>query len=351
LKVTLLRDAAFPMPTVSVCIPTFSRHDYLKEAIHSAISQIYDPVEILVGDDGCSSAIERVAFQFQRDPRVRYWRNEANLGLAGNWNGCVERARGEYLIIIGDDDRLLPRGIADLVTAGSEDVIFGTHLLIDAKGAPLQEETRINDKVWGRSCLATGPVQDRESMVWKGSVPICGAIIKTALAKRFKFKEDTNAPELILFAELAATGATFRYVNTVVSEYRVHAQSETNSGLWNDRLAKYLIDIPVSPRTEQAKRTLLRPLLVNAVSRCLAQSKVEEACAFVSSEYYPRSIFGPRPLVQRAILSLPPRHGLRLFRLIMELNRHYRQVAASIFHGLRFEARNRFAWLRSTKTT
>lgn len=151
--------------------------------------------------------------------------------------------------------------------------------------------------------------------MWKSSVPICGSIIKTAVAKQFRFKEDTNTPELILFAELAASGASFRYVSTLVSEYRVHEQSATSSGLWNDKLAKYLVNIPVSPQSEDRKKSLLRPVLVNAVNRCLSAGNIQQAREFTKSKYYPMTISNPRVVFQRACLSLPSQVGLQLFRL------------------------------------
>jgi glycosyltransferase involved in cell wall biosynthesis len=317
-------------PTVSICIPTYSRHEYLAEAIASAATQRYSPVEILVSDDGRCPAIEEVAKKFvQRDSRVRYWRNEANLGLAGNWNRCVKEARGDYVIIIGDDDRLLADGLRDLVAAGSEDLVFGSHLLMDAEGKVLEEKSRASNEWYGRSNLKAGPLEDAEYVVWRSSVPICGTIIRTALAKQFGFKEDTNTPELILFAELAAAGATFRYEDTLVSEYRIHDKSATSSGLWNDKLAKYLVNIPVSPRNEDRKTTLLRPVLVNAVNRCLFAGNLDQAREFTKSKYYPNNMSNPRVAFQRACLSLPLGAGLRLFRLGRTLKKGSKVRAAA----------------------
>src|SRR5918911_1825747 len=101
---------------VSIAIPTFNRLDYLKEAVASALAQTYERVEVLIGDDGREEAIrawgEEIA---RRDARVRYRRNPYNLGLAGNWNALADAARGEFLVIIGDDDRLLPEFVETLI--------------------------------------------------------------------------------------------------------------------------------------------------------------------------------------------------------------------------------------------
>src|SRR5258706_15173636 len=103
-------------PLVTVAVPTFSRFEYLKEAVASALSQTYENIEVLIGDDGTTDAIHEWGQSLaQRDPRVRYQRNEQNLGLAGNWNAVTDAARGEFLIIIGDDDRLLPAFVETLI--------------------------------------------------------------------------------------------------------------------------------------------------------------------------------------------------------------------------------------------
>ena len=79
-------------PLVSIAIPTYDRLQYLKEAVASALSQTYERVEVIIGDDGPTNSIrawcETVAM---RDARVRYRRNARNLGLAGNWNALADR--------------------------------------------------------------------------------------------------------------------------------------------------------------------------------------------------------------------------------------------------------------------
>lgn len=46
-----------------------------------------------------------------KDDRIHLYRNEKNLGMAGNWNRCVELAKGEYIKLICADDRLVPESI------------------------------------------------------------------------------------------------------------------------------------------------------------------------------------------------------------------------------------------------
>ena len=105
-------------PRVSVCIPTYNRARYLREAIESALGQTFADFELVVVDNCSTDETPEVAGAYAaRDARVRYVRNERNLGLVGNFNRCVEVARGEYVALLHDDDVYLPDMLA--ATAGA----------------------------------------------------------------------------------------------------------------------------------------------------------------------------------------------------------------------------------------
>src|ERR1700691_2889836 len=111
-------------PLVSICLPTLSakRLPYLREALASALSQTHTNVEILIRDDGSQDAIrDFVLEQARTDARVHYARNEVRLGLGGNWNALAQWARGEFIVIIGDDDRLLPSFVSRLLSVFTPD--------------------------------------------------------------------------------------------------------------------------------------------------------------------------------------------------------------------------------------
>ena len=116
-KTGMIYEALNGAVLVTIAIPTFNRLDYLKEAVASALAQTYERIEVLIGDDGTTEAIREWCQSLaSREARVRYQRNEKNLGLAGNWNALVDAARGRFLVIIGDDDRLLPDFVEKLVS-------------------------------------------------------------------------------------------------------------------------------------------------------------------------------------------------------------------------------------------
>ncbi|MDG6249887.1 glycosyltransferase family 2 protein [Methanocalculus sp.] len=94
-------------PRVSICIPTYNRADMVGCAIGSALAQTYQDIEVVVVDNASKDNIEEVVASF-KDPRLRFVKNEENLGLFGNFNRCIEVAQGEFLHILHSDDYIDP---------------------------------------------------------------------------------------------------------------------------------------------------------------------------------------------------------------------------------------------------
>lgn len=278
---------------VSIAIPTLERLHYLKEAVASARAQEHTRVEILIGDDGRDESLrEWCLSQAASDARVRYLRHERRLGLAGNWNALADAARGDYLVIIGDDDRLLPRFVSTLLDAAEDDdarasVVFANHFLIDAHGRRLEAESAECTCSYARDALAAGPVADAAAVAWRNSVPICASLIRVEDVRRLRFKEDLNTPEIEFFIRLAVEGRGFNFVPEYLSEYRTHPESATAAGLRSERLAPYLMRLPAPAGAEGHKRRFMAPLLADAVGRSLQQGDRETARGLLRSDYYP----------------------------------------------------------------
>lgn len=93
----------------SITIPAYKRK-FLSEAIESCLAQSYKDFELIIVDDASPEDLESVVNSF-KDSRIRYYRNEKNCGavdVVDNWNKCLDYAQGDYIICMGDDDRLLP---------------------------------------------------------------------------------------------------------------------------------------------------------------------------------------------------------------------------------------------------
>ena len=100
------------MINISVCIITFNRKEYLERAIRSAQHQLEDNDEIVIQDncstDGTNEMIKRYT---DVNTKIKYFRNESNIGPTLNLGKVIESASGEYIYFLTDDDYLLPDGL------------------------------------------------------------------------------------------------------------------------------------------------------------------------------------------------------------------------------------------------
>lgn len=96
----------------SVVIPAYNYAAYLPRAIDSVLAQSGDDFEIIVVDDGSTDDTHTVGARYQQlhPERVRYLRQD-NGGPAKARNRGIEEARGDFLIFLDADDRLLPEAL------------------------------------------------------------------------------------------------------------------------------------------------------------------------------------------------------------------------------------------------
>lgn len=93
----------------SIAIPAY-KASYLKECIDSILCQTYKDFELIIVNDASPENLDSIVTSYD-DSRIRYYVNEKNCGaidVVDNWNKCLSYAKGDYIICMGDDDRLLP---------------------------------------------------------------------------------------------------------------------------------------------------------------------------------------------------------------------------------------------------
>lgn len=94
------------MSLVSVIIPTFNRQSTLDRAISSVLNQTYNNLECLIVDDCSTDATKELVESFD-DKRVKYFRNDKNLGVSYSRNLGFKYSRGDYIALLDSDDEWL----------------------------------------------------------------------------------------------------------------------------------------------------------------------------------------------------------------------------------------------------
>ena len=92
-------------PTISILTTVYNREKYLAECIQSVLDGHFQDFELIIVDDQSTDCSLEIAHEFaSKDPRIRVYRNEENLGDYPNRNKAASYARGKYIKYLDADD-------------------------------------------------------------------------------------------------------------------------------------------------------------------------------------------------------------------------------------------------------
>lgn len=124
-------------PLVSIILPVYNGENYLKEAIESALAQTYEPIEVIVVNDGSKDKTEEIALSYGN--KIRYFVKE-NGGVSTALNLGIAHMRGEYFSWLSHDDLYQPEKIQLNIEALSSDptqIVYSDYTVIDKDGATI----------------------------------------------------------------------------------------------------------------------------------------------------------------------------------------------------------------------
>ena len=99
------------MPRVSVLTPIYNtKPQYLRECIESILNQTFKDFEFLIlNDSPDNKEIEKIVKDYAyKDKRIKYYKNDKNIGIAKSRNKLLDLASGEYIAVFDHDDISLP---------------------------------------------------------------------------------------------------------------------------------------------------------------------------------------------------------------------------------------------------
>lgn len=94
-------------PWVSFCISTFKRPVLLEKQLNCLLQQTMGNFEIVISDNDPDASAREVIEKIN-DERIKYFHNGENLGMIRSFNKSIERATTEYIVMVTDDDPVLP---------------------------------------------------------------------------------------------------------------------------------------------------------------------------------------------------------------------------------------------------
>ena len=92
-------------PKISISIPSYNHEKYIGKTIESILNQTYENFEIIISDDNSGDNTRKVVEKYN-DPRIKFFKNDINIGPALNPNKLIELSSCDYILMIASDDML-----------------------------------------------------------------------------------------------------------------------------------------------------------------------------------------------------------------------------------------------------
>ncbi|WP_442870022.1 glycosyltransferase family 2 protein [Bradyrhizobium sp. CCBAU 45389] len=213
---------------MTIAIPTYNRAALLKGCVGSALSQTYPHFEILVSNNASPDDTSRVLSGF-KDPRLRIINQATNIGLLPNWNACLANARGDYIVFVSDDDRIMPWLLERCATLIRQQPQLSSVITLSNLHAASLGHTRPPRA--SRLCatgVRDGTIILKDFLTDQITVNMCGVVMRTELLRRRGGipLDLPHTADVAAWAPLLLLGRA-GLINEACATYTYHDDSET----------------------------------------------------------------------------------------------------------------------------
>lgn len=226
-------------PLVSILIPVYNRVQLIQETVAAACAQTYPSFEVVVSDNASTDGTwELLSELAAREPRLRIFRHDENLGPVRNWLSCVERANGEIAKILWSDDLMSADFLAQTVP-------YLAHVEVGfAYTATRMFEGSANDQNAGAILYDDLPEGLHDTLVYiEGALigtdfpfsPGCAIFRMTDLRRNLwlevpnrvgsDFSQHAIGNDLLVFLLTAALYPRFAVIRSPLAQFRAHGGS------------------------------------------------------------------------------------------------------------------------------
>jgi glycosyltransferase involved in cell wall biosynthesis/predicted SAM-dependent methyltransferase len=232
-------------PSVDILIPLY-RPDHLKHALESALEQTWEPITIVICDDGPGDASRAIIDEFRHHrahSHVQYFRNQPPTGnTARNAVRCLQRSSGTYVKFLFDDDVLEPRCVEKMACCLRDDpdvtLVTSHRRLIDAAGQalpeieatrrPVADDSRVNG-----SWLIDEMLRNQQNFIGEPSTVLFRRTDIQEIVPDFWALGSINFmgnADVTVWLSLLAQGDGI-YLTESLSRFRMHADQTSNDPL------------------------------------------------------------------------------------------------------------------------
>lgn len=225
-------------PRLSIGMPVYNAEPYLAEALDGFLAQTFQDFEIIISDNASSDRTAEICRSFvERDPRIRYVRNERNLGAIPNFNRVFELSRSPLFKWAAHDDLYHPRYLQTCVRILDDDrdviLAHSKTAFVDDRGRPFPFDPATGcyiDPRTGVAQTADSPmVADSPAAIVRFWQVLSGArwgthmfgVMRRDILQKTRLIPNFSGGDRAMLAELALLGR-FRCPSEVLFSKRFH---------------------------------------------------------------------------------------------------------------------------------
>ena len=284
--------------SISVCIPTYQRPHFLQEALYSVFEQTLQPVEIVIGDDSFDDLTENLILDIKKESKIpiSYTKHSPSLGQAGNVNFLYEIAKGEKIVLLHDDDLLLPNSLEDLNSCWdlcpNLVAAYGKQYFISNEGIiDIDHSSKIN-QFYFRTNDRSGLQKSSVEAALLHQFPNDCFMILASAARAIKWRSEAgNGGDFDFSLRLGFEYLNFFFLDKYTAKYRISTVS-IGSNINDDSTSQsfdIILNTDFPEELSWAKEYELKREASTAIIQLINVGKKKQALDIYFSQYYPLS--------------------------------------------------------------
>jgi glycosyltransferase involved in cell wall biosynthesis len=210
-------------PLISICIPAYKKPQYVIRCLESVLQQDYRNVEVVISDDSPDEDIKDAIAPYTERLSIRYFHNQPALKSPRNWNNALDKANGELVMLLHQDDWLhAPDALSTYVNAFEDanvNFVFCRNTAVDEKGTVtvLQE----------RKYLLTQMVVKPNHLLLSQIIgPPSNTMLRSSVSIRYD-EQFIWVVDVDYYARLLKAGHKYRYIDRHLVSIGLHGDQTT----------------------------------------------------------------------------------------------------------------------------
>ena len=226
-------------PVVSLIMPAYNAEKYIARSIDTALAQSFPDMELIIVNDGSTDETQAVLDWYrERYPQVKTFYKE-NGGQAAARNMGIEKAEGNYIAFMDNDDTLRPdmieRLYATIVKNDCDIAMTSVYMLTgeryeDMTSYPMIEDTAVSIEVFFEYYM-----RNLSPVLWN-KLYRASLVKEHPCAVRVRFEDDAWTPYVLSYADRVC------YINAHLYEYDRSRGSTAIHASWNRPVEEKFLD-------------------------------------------------------------------------------------------------------------